>query len=215
MRFLPDRPVPTTLAGLLLLACSEGTPPTQPDLLGATGRGQPSVTTRLSPVTTTNASPTSGTPIVACYKPGQGLVYRIQTPGAPSKCSASDIEFTIDQGVPGPEGPVGQTGPKGDTGAQGPAGPGPLTGLTLHAMGVTLPSDGRMRFECPDGKAAVNFGWDITPSNTAQPGQLLAVRPGTDGTKLFWGIHGTPGTTIQVYWTCADAVAGVAIAPAG
>ena len=74
--------------------------------------------------------------IEACYVPGSGAIYRIDTPegpapGAPSAClAARHVRFRWNQqgppgpdGAPGVPGPQGERGPSGAPGETGPAGP--------------------------------------------------------------------------------------------
>ena len=196
MRSVSDllRPAVT---GLVLLGCSDGSPPTQPD--DAEGRRSAS-----PPRVSADVVPASGTAtIYACYIVGKGIVYRIKVHGAPNECAKNDVEFTIDQGVPGPEGPRGPEGPQGTVGPQGAA--GPIDGVSHHAANVTLPADRQFRATCPAGKSVLNFGWEIPSGSTASPTQIWRNRPAITATQTEWLFGAATGTVYNFFWTCAFA----------
>ena len=183
------------LSALVVLACSEGTPPTQPN--GAEPGRAVSV-----PRASAEVIPTSGTgTIEACFIIGKGIVYRIKVDGAPGECAKNDVAFTIDQGVPGPQGPIGPEGPQGDVGPQGPA--GPIDGVTYHSQNVQLPLDGQFRATCAAGKSVMNFGWEIPTASTAVSSQIWRDRPTFGSGQIGWLFGAAAGTTYNFYWTCA------------
>jgi hypothetical protein len=201
MASFPAHSARALVAAALLLACADARP-TQP---GTRATAEPWGSSGASPDV---VSETTGLPstIYACYIPGKGLIYRIKTEGAPDECAGHDIEFSwANQGIPGPQGPAGPQGPQGEEGPPGPAGSVALSGLTFHSEGVTLPSDGRFRADCPAGKSVVNFGWEIPLGSTAAASQIKRNRPASDGSAVFWIFQAAPGTFYVFYWTCANA----------
>jgi hypothetical protein len=195
------RPV---VAGIALLGCAEGSPPTQPvdaPIIATVPKAMADVIVADLPAT-----------IYACVVSGKGIIYRVNVAGAPDQCAKGDIAFSwVPGGVPGERGPEGPQGPQGDAGPQGPG--GPITGLTFHSEAVTLPSDGRWRATCEAGKSTVTFGWEIpTSTSTAVASQIKGSRPALVGNQALWGFQAAPGTLYVFYWTCANADAAT-VAP--
>jgi hypothetical protein len=62
------------------------------------------------------------TTLYACYVKNSGTVYRIKTPGTPTKCTGNATEFSWNM--------EGQVGPQGPEGPQGPAGPSSWPGVS-------------------------------------------------------------------------------------
>ena len=141
------------------------------------------------------AAPTP--PVIdACYVPGGGTIYRLDTPeapapGAPAAClAASHVRFRWTQqgpvgptGAPGAPGPQGELGPAGAQGATGPAGePGPVGDV------------GPPGYRGPKG-----------PTGVQGP-------PGTTGLDILtWTVTidgRAVGRTLRTYWTWRDCPAG-------
>lgn len=176
-RALSTRLSRAVLGGALLVACSDGTQPTQPSARRAV---VPSSIASGDVVATTEA--TSGT-FTACYVPSKGTIYLIKTSDTPSECDKKDVEFswTTDQGS------------------------APIRGIEFNSAVVTLPSDGRYIAQCPAGKSVMNFGWEIPAGSTATASQIRANRPALILGRAAWGFVAAPDTRYVFYWNCADA----------
>ena len=193
----PQRVLRPLLSALVVLGCAEGAPPTQPSG-GAEG------VLAAAPRASSELTPTAGTGMIyACFIVGKGIVYRIKVAGTPDECAKNDVQFTIDQGVPGPEGPEGPQGPQGEVGPRGPG--GPVSGMTYHTAAVTLPASGQFSATCPAGKSVFHFGWDIPPGSTASPIQISRSRPSIGVGQMLWLFAAAPGTQYNFFWTCVFA----------
>jgi hypothetical protein len=167
-----------------MIACSEGSQPTQPSAR-ATERGV-SAARPNADVAATDLPST----ITACYVAKKGTIYRIKTPDTPAECVKGDIEFSWEAA------PVRA-----------------IAGMTFYGQGVTIPEDGRYVVFCPAGYAAINFGWEIPINSTAQASQIKGVRPALSQGRVGWGIQAAAGTQYVLYWTCAPAEPGVLATP--
>ena len=164
---------------LIVLGCSESTPPTQP--VNRTSDVRVGLTRPSGDVTPATVSTTV---FYACYVPDKGAVYRIKTADTPAQCEKKDVEFSWT-----------------DAGSSA----GLINGLTLHSQNVTLPSDGRFFATCPAGQSVVNFGSEIPAGQSATA--VFGSRPAINGSQIFWGFHGVASAVWNFYWTCADAAA--------
>ena len=186
---VPQREVPVSAvaarvtrsvaATLIVLGCSESTPPTQPvnraaDVRVGVPRSSGDVTT----------ATVSTTVLYACYVPDKGTVYRIKTADTPAECEKKDVQFSWS-----------------DAGTSA----GLINGLTLHSETATLPGAGRFFAGCPTGQSVVNFGYELPAGQSLTV--VYGSRPAINGNQINWAFHGVPGATWSFYWTCADASA--------
>lgn len=152
----------------------------------------------LAPCPAALAAQTAPTPpaIDACYVPGGGTIYRLDTPeapapGAPTAClAASHARFRWTQ-----QGPVGPTGAAGAVGAQGEPGPAGAPGATGPAGEPGPVGDvGPPGYRGPKG-----------PTGPQGP-------PGTTGLDILtWTVTidgRAVGRTLRTYWTWRDCPAG-------
>ena len=173
-----DYAVRAGFAVLVMIACSEGSQPTQPSARIAEGR-----VSAARPSADVVGAADLPSAITACYVAKKGTIYRIKTADTANECAKGDIEFSWE--------------------AQPSRA---VAGLTFHGEGVTLPADGRHTVQCPAGQSVINFGWEIPfGTSTAQPGELRGVRPALIQGRVAWGIQAAPGTRYVLYWTCAPA----------
>ena len=180
-----DYAVRAGLAVLAMIACSESGQPTQPS--ARVPEGRVSATRPSADVVATADLPST---ITACYVPKKGTIYRIKTADTLQECEKSDIQFSWQAA------PVRA-----------------IAGMTFYGQAVTIPSDGRYTVFCPEGNAAINFGWEIPITSTAQASQLRGVRPALSAGRVGWGIQAAAGTQYVLYWTCAPAEPGVSATP--
>ena len=181
-----DYAVRAGFAVLVMIACSEGSQPTQPSARVADARV--SATRPTADVVGTADLPST---ITACYVAKKGTIYRIKTADTANECDKGDIEFSWEAQ------PVRA-----------------IAGLTFHSEGLVLPADGRHTVQCPEGQSVINFGWEIPGgTSTAQASELRGVRPALIGGRVAWGIQAAPGTRYALYWTCAPADPVVAATP--
>ena len=173
-----DYAVRAGFAVLVMIACSEGSQPTQP-------------AARLAEVRVPVARPSADvvgaadlpSTITACYVAKKGSIYRIKTADTANECDKGDVEFSWEAQ------PVRA-----------------VAGLTFHSEGIVLPASGRYTVECPTGQSVINFGWEIPAgTSTAQASELRGVRPALIQGRVAWGIQAAAGTRYALYWTCAPA----------
>ena len=144
--------------------------------------------------------------VYGCYVPTSGTMYRIKTTDTRETCaSPAHVQFTISQGVPGPQGPAGPKGDTGPQGAAGPAGSARLTNVTVLISLVTLPESGQHIARCPPGKAAIGLGWFNGGDGNNTQIQVYGYGPTVIGDQLVQVFHGQPGRTISFRLACADA----------
>ena len=173
-----DYVVRAGIAAAIMIACSEGSQPTQPSAR-TTDR-------RISDARPSSDVVAADLPlaITACYVPKKGSIYRIKTDDTPSACERGDVEFSWQAARA-------------------------IAGMEFHGRVITIPSDGRYSVFCPEGQAAINFGWEIPITSTAQSSQIKGVRPALSAGRIGWGIQAAAGTQYVIYWTCAPAEPGV------
>jgi hypothetical protein len=130
----------------------------------------------LSPI----VHPGAVTSLRACYHPpaGSSPLYVIDEPGAPTACSAGDVEIDWNPdgrpgsvGSAGPAGPAtrGPPGPQGEQGEKGPKGPNGGNGSIhprfeyLTFVGDTLTGDGNtvVRGSCPEHEIIASAGYRV------------------------------------------------------
>jgi hypothetical protein len=166
------------ITSVVLVACADSTPPTQPaSVASASQPTRPTMPAVLSDVGVA-ATPTT---LYACYTPGKGSMYRIKTADTPAECEKKDIQFSW-------------------TDSPSRA----IAGVVFASASATLPADGRYFPACPDGKSVLNFGPEITVNSTGTTAQILSNRPTLSGGKIGWVFRAAAGTTWVFYWTCAD-----------
>lgn len=120
--------------------------------------------------------------LAACYIPKSGTVYRIQTPGAPTKCSQNHVQFTWS--VQGETGAQGAEGPAGPEGPQGPAGEVTVVRAERHTAAIGPGFGSSPTLECPtEGDIAVGGGWRTTSHATGL--RVYGSHPSGDGDWTF------------------------------
>ena len=120
--------------------------------------------------------------LAACYIPKSGTVYRIQTPGAPSKCSQNHVQFTWSaQGETGPQGPEGPAGPEGP---QGSAANVTISRLERSMTAIGPGWSANPTLVCPNaGDVAVGGGW--RPNGPAVGLRVYGSYPSGEGDWTF------------------------------
>lgn len=122
------------------------------------------------------------TTMYACYVKNTGTVYRIKTPGTPTKCSTNHTEFSWNvEGQPGPQGP------------QGPAGPSGFSGITQRGQSATIGvgQPGVWTVWCDPGEIVTGGGFTVfnTPPGIELLGSGPLMSPDGDDTSYGWRVH--------------------------
>ena len=165
------------LSTVILVACSDGSTPTQP-----TAAHTRSVDSRKAVADGVIGALVTPTVIYACYVPQKGTMYRIKTSDTQQECDKKDVQFSwTDQGSAA------------------------IRGIVFASSAATLPDNGRFFASCPDGKSVMNFGWEIPSNSTATASQIRGNRPTLVSGRSLWVFIAAPQTAYVFYWNCADA----------
>ena len=193
------KPTPfVPLVALLVPACEKVAPP--PTALQTpmadVSQATPQPTTAITPST-----------LFACYISGSGVVYRIQTPGAPDACHSSvHVQFSWNE-----QGPAGPAGPPGPPGPPGPTGPA----ATTNVQYISAQAEGVVRAFCPAGTKVTGGGGssESTVGGAANQGKLHQSFPISDATgaiafgttAIGWQVASSDPTDVVVAFAiCAS-----------